>query len=528
MVLRLVFLSLSFLALVFGRVARADSGLELPYDYLNQQRLAAGMTSLARNQQLETAAQGHADYLLRNGIAGHYQASGSAGFTGVTPVERAIGAGYPSRYVLENVSSGQDDGQSSVDGLMSAIYHRIGFLNFTIDEIGMGAAAGDSPRYSYSMGNSALAAACAAGQSVTTGSYYTAVCQPDIMIAASVYEGALAGIRQANPARVVWPADGGTGLPPAFYDETPDPLPDYAVSGYPLSLNFNEAKTGPVELLDMGLVRTVDGAEVGPARLMDAGSDPNAIFSALDFTLFPLVRLDWNTRYRAEADYLVDNERHFLRWHFTTRHPGVEYFSLRGDGDGVTVGSGSSFAVYFPPTHANDTLTGAFSWSYPFSMSLDIEVIDNNTFRLLASGLPGDRAEVTAGARSFYVSIDNSLPLAETEDSNVATAGCPGGVGLASFSPVSGLLELPVVRVEGAGFYRAVMRLADGMEFELTEAVAVNEAEACAAATFAGGVLDIPVVKVASGREPAVGYRAMMAFLPATTSRFMLTSVALE
>lgn len=48
------------------------------------------------------------------------------------------------------------------------------------------------------------------------------------------------------------------------------------------------------------------GVEVLDTRLLDADSDPNGKFSGLEFALFPLERLDWNTAYRAEAVYSAD------------------------------------------------------------------------------------------------------------------------------------------------------------------------------------------------------------------------------
>jgi uncharacterized protein YkwD len=46
---------------------------------LNQERSSCGFGKLAQNAQLDTAAQGHADWLLKNNYTGHYQVAGTPG-----------------------------------------------------------------------------------------------------------------------------------------------------------------------------------------------------------------------------------------------------------------------------------------------------------------------------------------------------------------------------------------------------------------------------------------------------------------
>ncbi|MGD8309900.1 MAG: CAP domain-containing protein [Chromatiales bacterium] len=114
-------------------------------DGLNRIRTRAGLTALAWSSPLARAARGHAAYLaarVRNdeipsGGSLHQQVPDTDGFTGESPAQRALRAGYPHRKVRENVSVGTDSAAKSLDGLMTAIYHRLAFLDLEADEVGI-------------------------------------------------------------------------------------------------------------------------------------------------------------------------------------------------------------------------------------------------------------------------------------------------------------------------------------------------------------------------------------------------------
>ena len=526
---RIVLLSASLLLPAAAGAALEPAQEGNAFTYVNALRMLAGMGPLGSDAQLDTAARAHASYLERNSYSGgHYQNPSDPGYTGVTAGDRAEAAGYSSTYVLENVSGGQDDAYDSVDGLMGAIYHRFGFLDFSIDQIGIGITGGDYGRYVYNMGNAGLEAACSESGFSGSGSYYVA-CAGDGRVDASAYDGALAAVRDANPARVAWPSDGNGDIPPAFFEESPDPLPDYGVSGYPVSLSFNEAKVSSVQLLELALRRADDGARLTNVRLLDENSDPNGKFSDKDFALFPLDRLAWDTRYRADADLVVDGRRKFVRWSFQTRDLGMRVFTLNGNGDGVSVGSGSRFALYLPPRSANDTL-GSLRWSYTGGTTVDASFHDGNTLIVTASGPAGGSASFTAGDRSFSVTLDAGAALGAT-GGNSHESGCVGGVELAHFDPVTGVLRLPVVNVSGT-LYEVSLRQQGGYDFAVdTARPASGAGAACAAASFdsASGVLDIPVVKVAAGTAAATGYRVRFARQSGVEGiRFSLSSATAE
>jgi hypothetical protein len=128
------------------------------------------MIPLSRQKALQEAAMNHARYLSLNGdeadgnhlLNAHLESNNAPGYSGRTPGDRARHAGYPITQVSENVSLGENDSRASLDDLMKAIYHRLGFLDFAIDEVGIGIAKSDHKNtvYVYDMGNSRLARIC--------------------------------------------------------------------------------------------------------------------------------------------------------------------------------------------------------------------------------------------------------------------------------------------------------------------------------------------------------------------------------
>jgi len=131
---------------------------------VNEMRQAAGLQLLTESAPLTEAAAAHAVYLQRymppgseQQASAHEERAGLPEFSGYLAPDRAVRFGYPHAQVLENVSLGNPDIRSSVADLMSAIYHRFAFLDFSVDEIG---AASVAQRYVYNMGHRGLAQTC--------------------------------------------------------------------------------------------------------------------------------------------------------------------------------------------------------------------------------------------------------------------------------------------------------------------------------------------------------------------------------
>jgi hypothetical protein len=163
------------------------------------------------------------------------------------------------------------------------------------------------------------------------------------------------------------------------------------------------------------IYRDKDSAPLRFTRELNAATDPNAKFSGLEYALFPLQRLEWNTRYRAELTYSAQlfsgtRETKSLAWEFNTRQFSLSSYSV-GQDEQISVPSGSQFTVYFPPT-GSSTETSRISWSYSYGMEVGVDIIDSSTTQITVSGQDTDTAAFTfTDGRRFVVAIDNSAQL---------------------------------------------------------------------------------------------------------------------
>jgi uncharacterized protein YkwD len=316
---------------------QTDGADEAALDYVNQLRSAAGLAPFRWNSALGRAADNHARYLVTNQDTGHDEERSGYGFTGETPWSRAQYAGYVHSRVSEVISYTDGDAIDAIDGLMSAIYHRFGLIDPSNDEIGGATArSGRRSAHVFNLGNRELYRLCT-DRSVESGhgSYYRPCANDEERrIAAAVYEGAQRDSWWRNgPEYVVWPETAGGPVPPVFFEEDPDPLPDHDESGYPISITFNEARVDTVKITRFALYRVDDQGDMTPVRstrFMDAKADPNGLFSAHQFALFPLQRLEWDAKYQVEVDAIVDGRPAEISWAFSTRDAGGPVHRLTG------------------------------------------------------------------------------------------------------------------------------------------------------------------------------------------------------
>jgi uncharacterized protein YkwD len=363
-------------------------------EYLNNLREQAGLIALQNDERLALAAQGHANYLHSNHRWGHQQRRGDRLFTGETPLQRMLNAGYPSRHNSENVSShsGRATPMKSVNGLMSAIYHRFGFLSFDYDEIGVGYASGDDfHSFVYDMGNSEKARLCEtdAAEPVSAAYVYKVCAIQHKSVDKTVFDQSLKKVQQQNQPIVVWPPKEGIQVPPAFYDEDPDPLPQHDVSGYPVSIQFNPSYFKQPPLVSrFQLFAGVEQTAVEPLAIFSQKSDINRKFSAYEFALFPKNRLQWNTRYRAEVDYITaDGNSQTLTWNFTTAGFDAPMYVVQGN-EWIQA-EDEVFYVYSPPLSARDAKS-EYLVSFRGFSDVEVIILDAHTLRIRPVGARGE------------------------------------------------------------------------------------------------------------------------------------------
>jgi hypothetical protein len=64
------------------------------FTLLNTERERCGFGLLAQNAKLDIASKSHSEWVLINRVPGHFETAGTPGFTGVSPLDRAIAVGY--------------------------------------------------------------------------------------------------------------------------------------------------------------------------------------------------------------------------------------------------------------------------------------------------------------------------------------------------------------------------------------------------------------------------------------------------
>ena len=393
-------------------------------NYLNTLRSDTGMIEFSTEEHLDTSSYNHAHYQMLNNAIGHGESSDNDGYTGSSPAERAVYADYLHRRVTESISNGQDTVQESIDGLFASIYHRFGFLSFDYDEIGIGADFSDSHAYGnayvYDIGVSQLRVLCA-GESSTADHYYYNVCaDEEFRIEASEYENAVAENANANPAYVLWPYDGQNDTLPVFFEESPDPLPDCSVSGYPVSIQFNPQKSGTITLTSFKLYDESSNSEVTNTTLLDKDSDPNDILTEYEFALFPMERLPWDTRYRAELTYQEDGTDKKIIWKYATKPAPYPYYRILEKDSTFDIKSGQTYLLYLPPESCSDTMK-QYSISYSSDLTIEYSFYDYNTIKLTATGSSGTVNVSPDNGRDFSLTIADSDTAIYPDDSKEST-----------------------------------------------------------------------------------------------------------
>jgi hypothetical protein len=351
--------------------------------YLNTIREHAGLIQLKSNKNLQSAAASHAKYLIQNQRNGHYEKKGKYSYTGNTPSERATKAGYPSNYVMENLSINTAGYAKSIDNIFSAIYHRFTFLNLDKDEIGIGTYSSKKKRkikraYVYDLGSSGIAELCNRTFSMVHGMYYMKnICkQRTKMIPKSLFEERKDEVRRKNRDIILYPYTGQTQIWPAFYNESPDPLPDYKVSGFPISVQFNPAYYKQVKLTSFRLY-DAEGKEIKQTRILQHNNDHNHLLTQLEFALMPLKRLEFDTRYTAVFEAVADGYKVKKRWSFSTVKPEEKIYRVSENKTRLKVQAGSKALLYIVPGSGKDILH-----SYRSSGGVKASFLDQNTLKV--------------------------------------------------------------------------------------------------------------------------------------------------
>ena len=255
------------------------------FNWFNYRRGQTGLASLARNSLIDNAALGHSNYLNLNNTVAHEQVLGKPGFTGVNLCDRLAKAGYVVTTLQGEVIAGaaNTSGFYLAEELITAIYHRFVIFEPLFKEGGSGAAVNNSG-YAYFTtdlaGNSSYGPGLPAGQIVT------------------------------------YPFSGQQKVAVSFSsdNESPDPVPNQDVVGYPISVHANY---GAVLNVATFSVRQRGSATDLSVRLLRSDSDAHTPVSAA--AIIPLAPLTAATTYDVSFIGKVNGANLTRNWSFTTR-----------------------------------------------------------------------------------------------------------------------------------------------------------------------------------------------------------------
>ena len=182
------------------------------FEVLNAERARCGFGQLAQNSLIDTAADSHSVWMLRNGIQVHDQIAGTVGFTGRSLEDRLRVAGYTSARASGEVISPIDDwtknAEAGVRLLFNAPYHGLGMLRGYRD-VGIG---------------------FRTSRDVDLPSNYL-YGKLTINLATSTAD---VGQTAGNNVVRTYPCEGSSGVLHLLWGETPSPVPDRDLFARPL------------------------------------------------------------------------------------------------------------------------------------------------------------------------------------------------------------------------------------------------------------------------------------------------------
>jgi hypothetical protein len=229
----------------------------------------------------------------------------------------------------------------------------------------------------------------AASVDTDSGTYYS-MCSNNFQMKSEYFDALNSKILLNRPDAVFWPADGISNIQPVFYDEEPHPTPDLALTGYPISIEFNSQVIDTVSVMGFGLEledASIQGkwTPITQIRQIDESSDINGHFTSHQFAWFPLQRLKWGAHYRYHIDVLLDGAfRRFTAAFYTTQLAAPVY-AVGGEINQLTVAE-NHFILYREPDVHDPSPFKDVGLKYRDRPFVEIEVIDTNTIEINAGG----------------------------------------------------------------------------------------------------------------------------------------------
>ncbi len=238
---------------------------------------------------------------------------------------------------------------------------------------------------------------------MTNGAYYMKnICdQSAKMIPKLLFEEKKDEVRRKNKDIILYPYAEQTNIWPAFYNESPDPLPGYKVSGFPISVQFNPAYYKSVKLKSFRLYDEYE-KEIKKTKILQHKNDHNHLLTNLEFALMPLKRLDFSQSYTAEFKALADGKQIQKRWTFRTTELKEKVYTITEDRTEITLRAGTSIVIYIVPGSKKNIVK-----SYRTRGKIKVSFLDQNTLKITApSRATSRKISLDFGRRKVFFTIN--------------------------------------------------------------------------------------------------------------------------
>jgi uncharacterized protein YkwD len=273
------------------------------FNLLNDQRAHCGFGRLNWSTSLETVAYGHANWSIVNNYSGHFQVSGTPGFTGVTFEDRFAAAGLSDftgtdeiyTVIGSNAKTGR--GAESVRQLLAAPYHALGLLG----------------RFTQ-VGISVLNA-------TETGSVHGPRVQAQLNLMYANATGPQVPSGVAVNAVRTYPCAGTTGTLRSLDGENPNPVPGRDLStspiGQPVMIEAVDADSA-ISITSASITPTAGGAAITLLPALTQANDTNGIIRSNQAVLMPNAPLAANTSYTVAVSGTVNGAAFSTTFSWTT------------------------------------------------------------------------------------------------------------------------------------------------------------------------------------------------------------------
>lgn len=369
--------------------------------YLNSARKDVGLNELKEDMLLTKIANYHAQYIVANNSTGHEENPEKKSFYEKTPAKRAKKIGMPSTFVLENITYKKDP-NLVIDSLLSAIYHRFGFLNTQINAIGFKKL--DTKEISstvFNMSNTNIQDLCRkkSTNNIIDGFYIKNICtNQTIKIPKKDFDNA---INLNKKGIFVYPKN--IPAQPYFSGENPDPMPKCKILSTPVSVEFSKEYKN-IKIKNFEIYK--DNKKIKNTVILNAKNDPNKLLNNNQFVLFGLTPFEFATNYTAKIEFTAGNKQMSYSWDFNTSTPQNPYFVVHNN-ERLSIKPNKDYDIFFMPKNCNDLLKN-YSYNTYLIKKINIDYADANMLRINMQGIKGASATIKAGDREITLILNES------------------------------------------------------------------------------------------------------------------------